>query len=144
MKQLWILLWVLSLNTSCAPSSGMEKADTTITYKAETRGSSFECVVDKQHINIMSLDVSAVRVTKDLTTEEWEEIMGLLKHLQLEKMGSMKAPSENSSADRARIASLKVRYGKKIYESNPFDERNPPTELGPLINKILALSETVE
>lgn len=55
------------------------------------------------------------------------------KSLKLEEIPSYKAPSEKRFYDGAAIATLKITYNGKIFESQPFDHKNPPSQLKQLV-----------
>ena len=143
----YVLLYILSFSSllgSAQQTTEEEEESLSIIYEAMTRGSSFHCAVTKGRISVKSSGKTIMMETRAISKKDWQEVERQLETVPLEHMGNLEAPSAESQTDRARIATLKVKKGGKIYESVPFDEGNPPKELKPLIDKILALAETVE
>ncbi|NHF60331.1 hypothetical protein FK220_013335 [Flavobacteriaceae bacterium TP-CH-4] len=142
----YVLLYILSFSSllGSAQQTTEEEESLSIIYEAMTRGSSFHCAVTKGRISVKSSGKTITMETRAIAKKDWQEVEQQLKTVLLEHIGNLEAPSAESQTDRARIATLKVKRGDKIFESAPFDEGNPPKELKPLIDKILALAETVE
>lgn len=116
----------------------------TITYLAQTRGYYYKVELSNSEIVVYKDAFLKKVLTKKIDTKEWKQFCQIANNMNLTKMKDFKAPSEGSSSDRAAIASLTVHFRTKSYTSNTFDHGAPPKQLKPLIDKILALSETVQ
>jgi hypothetical protein len=144
MKLIWIVIGMVMMSTCEQRQSTLESQIKSITYSAMTRGSSFTCTIDEHKIQLKSDGTESYEKSKEITSDQWMLVLENLEGISLESLDKLDAPSDESAADRARIASLVVHSTTEIYESIPFDEGNPPKVLSPLINNILALAQTVD
>ncbi|MCK5443702.1 MAG: hypothetical protein KAJ23_17590 [Maribacter sp.] len=144
MKYLTMAFLVLSMNSYCSGQNQDRTTQFSVTYKAATRGANFEYRITNERIAVNSKGLDQKNGERAITTQERNEIIALINKINLSTIGTLIPPSNNSATDRALIASLKVSKDGKMYESSSFDEGNPPKEIKPLIDKIVALAETVE
>ncbi len=144
MKQLALLFLILTISKSCSQSTEREQVLNSMVYSAMTRGSSYQCNIDKNNISIVVSGTSNQNKSRALQLEEWEELKEALNKITLAEIHNFEAPTEDSAFDGARIAKLLIESDGKFYESAAFDEGVPPEELKSLIDMILALAETVE
>ena len=139
-----IFFAVFIANSTC--SSKYQKQDMVfkVVYKAHTRGSNLEYTIDNRSIKAITNGYDGKNGEANLLADDKKKIQALIDTLALENINSLTPPSQNSALDRALIAQIQVTINGKRYESMNFDHGNPPVELKPLIDKILALIETVE
>ena len=144
MKNLLIFLLVLATSQECSQLEQDKKVIRSVTYNAMTRGSSFKCIINDKKITVISKGSDLKNGEREISRQQWEDLGKVINRIQLENIGKLNAPSKESSIDAALIASVVITIDDKVFESSTFDHGNPPKELKPLTNKILALAETVE
>lgn len=142
MKALTILLLVV-LSTSINKCSSEElkslKRDMVIEYEAKTRGSISKLIVRKDSLIVMEEFRNEGVYYYPLASKDWDNIVKEAQKIDPEKVKSYKAPSKKRDVDAARAAQIKVIHNDKIYDSNVFDEGNPPAELKALVDKVADL-----
>jgi hypothetical protein len=143
--KLILLFTGMVLMGTCEPKQAVNTLSITqFEYLATTRGSSFSCTVTSKGAQIASKGMEQYDKYKLITNQQWLELLKLSNDIALDRLDELKAPSSKSETDRSRIAKLTIRKKDKNFESNSFDEGNPPVVLRPLINYILTLAETVD
>jgi len=135
------LFFLLAFSQSCDQYPTGNTKISSLTYSANTRGSSYQCTIDSMSIKVQSNEKSNER---QITSEDWFAIVAKAKTISLTNLENFKATTDKSSTDRARIAMIKIQANDKIYESTSFDEGNPPNELKELINLMLTMAKTIE
>lgn len=144
MNNYWILVFAFALNSCSGQRNLNESQVELISYTASTRGSTYSCYIDKKEILVAEDGQEEKNKKRDLKEKEWESCVQLIAILDLDRIDELEVKSKDRFLDRARIASVMIRAKNRTYQSISFDEGNPPKELKPLVNKILALAETVE
>lgn len=144
MKLIGMVMAMLILGTCGQNSSEMDSKVESITYAAKTRGSSYICTIDNHQIQLTTEGTTSFQKSKEISKKQWLNILKGLEEIVLDSLNKLEAPTDNSSADRARIATLVVHSTNEIHKSIPFDEGNPPEALSSLINNMLALAQTVD
>jgi hypothetical protein len=144
MKYLTMVFLILSMNPICSEQNQDRTMQFSVTYKAVTRGANFEYIINNERIVVNSMGLDKKNGERAVTLQERNQVMALVNKIELDEIGMLIAPSNNSVTDRALVASLSVFKEGKTYESSSFDEGNPPRALKALIDKIVALVETVE
>lgn len=144
LKALFILLWATLANTGCYAQKQKLEPDFKAIYKAQTRGSILEYTVDNTNINAFSKGIEGKNGKTALKTDDKETIIALIGAIELDRITELIPQSRGYTSDRALMANVLIITNRKEYESSTFDHGNPPTQLIPLIDKILALAETVE
>ena len=79
-----------------------------------------------------------------ISDKDWKEIIGYFEKINLEKLPTLKDPTQKRFYDGAAIANLKVRYQDKNYETTDFDHEFPPAEIEKLVNKLVSLAKEKE
>lgn len=141
MKYLVWCFLLFAFNQSCGQSLDDENEINSVTYSASTRGSSYQCTIDKMSIKILSNEESNER---RLSSKEWLAITTEINKISLIDFKNFEKNTNDSALDRSRIAKITILAKGKIYESTSFDEGNPPNELTKLLDIILTLAKTVE
>jgi hypothetical protein len=59
-------------------------------------------------------------------------------------MPDLKAPSQKRFHDGAAAANLTIAYKGKTYESQSFDDGNPPAEIAALVNEATSFAREVK
>ncbi|REC77497.1 hypothetical protein DRF60_10935 [Chryseobacterium elymi] len=71
-----------------------------------------------------------------LSPLDWTNIIKQIEVIDLEKIASLKSPSEGRFTDRALISSISITVDGKTYESSSFDAGIPPKELENLYKEL--------
>ena len=71
-----------------------------------------------------------------ISDKDWNELVGYFETVELDSLATLKAPTEKRFHDGAAIASLKVTYKDKTYQTEAFDHGYPPEAIKKLVTKI--------
>jgi hypothetical protein len=145
MKAITIILLSVFLAKGCSNEAQNDIANTTLQYTATTRGF-FQKIVVINHKATISRDRNGEKSPEELTISDndWKEIIGYFEKIDLEKLPTLKDPTQKRFYDGAAIANLKIRYQDKNYETVSFDNGFPPAEIEKLVNKIVSLAKAKE
>lgn len=117
--------------------------DTSITYKASSRGYFDYITISKNKISI-SKDVNLKKIDiYKCNPEDWSELNQLLKTIDVLKLNKLKAPTDKHLYDGAAHTTLSVQQGDIIFITPSFDEGHPPKKIEALVNKVLSIKETL-
>ncbi len=123
-------------------SAQQELGDVKVTYLASSRGLYKDIELTEQNISILENRSSESRTEVAMPKNEWE---ALLKHCRALPAQPEGFDAEKLSIDAAIASTLTI---KGIDDSKDMvfeiDYSNVPKPFQPLVNQILALSETVE
>ena len=122
MKAITIILLSVFLVKSCSNQAQNDIANTTLQYTASTRGFFQKIVVINQRATI-SRDRNGEKFPEEIaiSDKDWKEIISYFQKIDLEKVPTLKDPTQKRFYDGAAIANLKVRYQDKNYETTDFD-----------------------
>ena len=142
MKMILILLNLIILNGGCNESK-VNQDSISFEYSAISRGQFLEIKANKKTTSIKKnrSDAAIINPTEE---KKWKALINTLKSMPVENIPNLKAPSEKRFFDGAAIASLKITYEGKTYESQSFDHGNPPKEIAELVKEMLSISENIE
>jgi len=145
MKAITIILLSVFLVKSCSNQAQNDIAKTTLQYTASTRGFFQKIVVINQKATI-SRDRNGEKFPEEIaiSDKDWKEIISYFEKIDLEKLPTLKDPTQKRFYDGAAIANLKIRYQDKNYETTDFDHEFPPAEIEKLVNKIVSLAKEKE
>ena len=145
MKAITMILLTVFLTKGCSNQAQNDIANATLQYSASTRGFFLKIVVINQKATI-SRDRNGEKSPEEITIsdKDWKEIIGYFEKIDLEKMPTLKDPTQKRFYDGAAIANLKIRYQDKNYETTDFDNGFPPAEIEKLVNKIVSLGKQKE
>ena len=145
MKAITIILLSVFLVKSCSNQAQNDIANSTLQYTASSRGFFQKIVVINQKATI-SRDRNGEKSPEEITIsdKDWKEIISYFQKIDLEKVPTLKDPTQKRFYDGAAIANLKVRYQDKNYETTDFDHEFPPAEIEKLVNKIVSLAKDKE
>lgn len=140
MKILFPFIVLLFMAKGCT-SSELKKESENISfeYEANTRGNYLKRLVKQDTIFAIKTR-GGLPMQKELSTSDWNSLLTLLSKVDVANIPNLKAPSEKRFHDGAMIASLKVIYKDKTYQTTDFDHGNPPAEIKDLVNKVLEVS----
>ena len=145
MKAITIILLSVFLVKSCSNQAQKDIPNSTLQYTASSRGFFQKIVVINQKATI-SRDRNGEKFPEEIaiSDKDWKEIIGYFDKIDLEKVPTLKDPTQKRFYDGAAIANLKVRYQDKNYETTDFDHEFPPAEIEKLVNKIVSLAKEKE
>ena len=140
MKVFTMIFLSFFLSRSCNSQLNKEMKNTTIEYQAMSRGYFLNISIQDEKLSIIDKRDGKPRDYK-LTKKDWNELADLYKVMKVEMIPTYKAPTEKRFYDGAAIATLRITYEGKLYESQAFDHGNPPVELEKFINKIVSFAK---
>jgi heat shock protein HslJ len=112
----------------------------TIEYTAVSRGLFNKYLFENGNISIQK-DRTSTPTVKTCSQEEVNQLLEELKALDLEKLETLKAPTEKRFVDAAASASLKISYQGKTYQTPDFDNGEPNKYIVALVSTFLKLAE---
>ena len=145
MKAITMILLTVFLTKGCSNQAQNDIANATLQYTATTRGFFQKIVIINQKATI-SRDRNGEKSPEEIniSDNDWKEIIGYFEKIDLEKVPTLKDPTQKRFYDGAAIANLKIRYQDKNYETTDFDNGFPPAEIEKLVNKIVSLAKQKE
>ncbi len=143
MKTVTLLIALLFMN-NCVENKNKEDVVVQFKYEAITRGSSFICIVSENKVIVSTTGTVGNQNLKEVSNEDWGTLVKYIELVDLVALENLVPPSDDSKSDKVRIATLTVTTINHSYKSGPFDEGNPPKELVPIIDKIIAIAKTVD
>ena len=145
MKTLSMILLTIFLGKSCTNEAQNDITNTALQYTATTRGFFQKIVIINQKATI-SRDRNGEKNPEEIkiSDKDWKEIIGYFEKIDLEKVPTLKDPTQKRFYDGAAIANLKIRYQDKNYETVNFDHGFPPAEIEKLVNKIVSIAKAKE
>jgi hypothetical protein len=137
MKILSLLLLTIFLGKGCEGQNKQDLESAVVEYNAYSRGFYQTIMVQNQ----------MVRISKDrngndkaagtkIEAKDWEELVNYFKEMELDSLAKLKAPTEKRFYDGAPIATFKITFKDKTYETPSFDHGFPPKEIEKFVNKI--------
>ena len=145
MKTITMIFLTIFLAKGCSNEAQNDIANATLQYTATTRGFFQKIVIINQKATI-SRDRNGEKSPQEITIsdKDWKEIIGYFQKIDLEKLPTLKDPTQKRFYDGAAIANLKIRYQDKNYETTDFDHGFPPAAIENLVNKIVSLANEKE
>ncbi len=145
MKAITIILLSVFLGRSCSNEAQNDTSNATLQYTATTRGFFQKIVVINQKATI-SRDRNGDKSPEEIviSDKDWKEIIGYFEKIDLEKVPTLKDPTQKRFYDGAAIANLKIRYKNKDYQTSDFDHGFPPVEIEKVVNKIVEMGQKIE
>ena len=126
-----------------AVNTEQEEESISFEYSAHSRGTFKHIIISKKQCSIQNYRGDTPLVEKS-NQAHWNTLLKASKPIDIETIPNLKAPSEKRFYDGAAIASLKIIYKGKTYETPSFDHGNPPKEIAELVKEILSISENIE
>ena len=137
MKLISLLFLTIIIGKGCDDARGQDIQNKVIEYTANTRGFYQKITIKNQMVAVSKDRNNTDNVTNTkIADADWEELINDFKELKLETLKELKAPTEKRFYDGATIASLKIKYKDKDYETTSFDHGFPPKEIKKLVDKI--------
>jgi hypothetical protein len=136
MKLFSLLFLTLLLGKGCEDQK-QDVANAVIVYTANTRGFYQKITIRDQTVSI-SKDRNGIEmpVPQKISDADWNALISDFREVNLDKLPTLKAPTEKRFYDGAAIANLHITYKDKIYQTTDFDHGFPPAEIERLVTKI--------
>jgi hypothetical protein len=160
MKLLFSLLTILMLNKECDQKKTMDATneaatnsenspkimqdDAKISYEASTRGFYEKIWVGRDSITVTADRNHKSSMSYPTPEKDWNELMTLLKDVDIEEMPNLESPTKMRHYDGAAHATLTVGKGESETQSNSFDHGHPPKAIEPVVNKVLSMKKMYE
>jgi hypothetical protein len=137
MKLFTMIFLSLFLSKSCESKAQKDLKTAVLEYTANTRGFYQKITIQNQMVTV-SKDRSGndKPVGTKISDKDWNELVGYFETVELDSLATLKAPTEKRFHDGAAIASLKVTYKDKTYQTEAFDHGYPPEAIKKLVTKI--------
>ncbi|MEL1246115.1 hypothetical protein AAEO56_17710 [Flavobacterium sp. DGU11] len=143
-KTLSILILTVAVAIGCSTSKSTSQLrqakDISFEYSAITRGSSVNYLVTKD--SITQKENSRGEITtykKPVDDKDWDDLLNATEKVDLEKLGTIEAPSKKHQFDGAMGATLKITVNGKTYQTQTFDHGNPPAAIKDIIDNITVI-----
>lgn len=137
MKILSLIFLTIFLGKGCDNEKKQDIKTAVIEYVANSRGFHQRIIIQNQTVSISKDRSGNVKpATTKISNADWKIITTEFKKINLEEIPNLKAPTEKRFYDGAPIASLKITYKGKTYETPAFDHGFPPAKIEKLVNKI--------
>lgn len=143
MKIISLLFLTLILGKNCQSQNSMDLNTAKVEYTANSRGLYNNTVVENKTVSVTKTR-DGKPVSSSLTDAQWNNLIKEFQKVNLEEIQNLKAPTQKRFHDGAAMANLKITYKGKTYESQTFDNGNPPEKIKNLVNTILSFSKKVE
>ncbi|HWR94080.1 MAG TPA: hypothetical protein VN192_02645 [Flavobacterium sp.] len=137
MKIVIALFLTVLFGKGCHQEYQHDMESTIIEYTANSRGNFYKITIQNQMV-FVSRDRKKVEppVATKLSDADWKKIIADFKEINLEEIPNLKPPTEYRTYDGAMMASLKITYKDKVYETVTFDNGYPPKEIAKLVDKV--------
>ncbi|SFZ89743.1 hypothetical protein SAMN05428642_101536 [Flaviramulus basaltis] len=142
MKFLLIFLSIVLIEKGCNQSK-INQENISVEYTASSRGIYKQIIVDKKTISTLQKR-GGIPTTKVCNETYWDNLIKVIKSINIDSISSLQAPSKAFQYDGAAIANLKITHNGKTHETPPFDHGNPPKKIAELVKEILSISENIE
>jgi len=141
MKILALYLFTILLGNNCQGQDKLDINNAIIEYVANSRGFYQKIQIQNHRILVFKDRSKSGKVVEIIISEsDWNEMKAYFENLELDSLVQTKAPTDKRFHDGAAIASFKITYKGKTYESTNFDHGFPPEGISKLVNKINSLS----
>lgn len=145
MKLVFGLLFMFLFSNEChyqnSHNSISIQDDVSLIYEASTRGFYENTTITKDSI-LFSTDRNLKEVVASkCNAEDWNELLQLLKAIDVKSLSQLEAPTTKHRVDAAAMATFSVKINDETYETNVFDHGHPPKPISVLVNKVLSIKE---
>ena len=150
MKLLVICFTLIVFATNCnskktalsnSDKNTSQKSEVIISYSAHTRGFFQELILKQNSLTEFKDYEKLNAISSNLDAKDWKECLRLLDQINLKNLPNLKSPTNYRQYDGAAFAKLTVIQKGDTIQSSGFDHKYPPTEIKPLVEYILSISE---
>jgi hypothetical protein len=141
MKILSLILLTLFMSKSCSNQTQNDLANSVVQYNADSRGYHLKVIVVNKKATIWQgrgTDNASQEVA--ISDTDWNQLVAEFQKINLEEIPNLKDPTQKRFYDGAAIATLKIRYQDKDYETVAFDHGIPPAAIESFVKKIVSLA----
>lgn len=133
------------MSKSCSKETQNDIANSVIEYAAHTRGYHLTIMIVNQKA-IISQGIEPENRSQEvaISDAEWKALVAEFQTLNLAEIPNLKDPTQKRFYDGAAIATLKIKYQGKNYETVAFDHGFPPAAIEKFVNKIVSLVKEKE
>lgn len=143
MKIAFALLLSIILQKGCTESEKQDLANAMLVYEASTRGFYEKITIQNQMISVSKDRNGADKALLiKISDKNWKDLISDFDMVNLDELPNLKAPTERRFYDGSAIASLKITYKEKTYQTSDFDHGFPPLEITKLVDKINLIADT--
>lgn len=147
MKLVFSLLFMFLLSNECHHKDSkfdkLSQDNISLTYEASTRGFYEITEITKDSILFSNDRNLKDFIVSKCNSEDWNELIQLLKKIDLKSLSQLDAPTTKHQVDAAAMATFSVKVNDETYETNVFDHGYPPKPILALVNKVLSMKEMV-
>jgi hypothetical protein len=137
MKLFTLIFLSVFWSKSCESQTKSDLKTAVLEYTANTRGFYQKIRIQNQMVSVSKDRSGTVKpIETKISDEDWKELIGYFKKVELDSLASLKAPTQKRFHDGAAIANLKITYKEKDYQTGAFDHGNPPETIKRLVDKI--------
>ncbi|WP_394774050.1 hypothetical protein [Flavobacterium sp.] len=140
MRILSLLLLTIFIGTSCSSQKANDMTSTQMEYSAVSRGFYKKIIVENKTVSVINGKNTEPVKTK-ISDEKWKQIEAEFAKINIEKIPTLKGPTEKRFYDGAAIGNLKVIQNQKTYETQGFDNGYPPKEIEKLVNLLVGFTK---
>ena len=138
MKIVSFIILTIMLAGTCSQEKDLKEA--AITYTATSRGRFSKVEVKNDRALVYASHDKAIAPTEVIISPEKQKaLVAAFNEIDLDSLPTYKAPSDRRFYDGAAIGRLTIVYKGKTYDSQPFDDGNPPAGIAKLVNEVTAL-----
>lgn len=133
------------MSKSCSKETQNDIANSVIEYAAHTRGYHLTIMISNQKATISQGRGPENRPQEvAISDTDWKELVAEFQTLNLEEIPTLKDPTQKRFYDGAAIATLKIKYQDKNYDTTDFDHGFPPAAIEKFVNKVVSLAPKTE
>lgn len=140
MRILSLLLLTLFIATGCCSQKKTDMTSAQIEYSAMSRGYFKKIVVQNKTVSVTN-GRDQQPVENKIEDAKWNKITAEFAKVNLDKLSTLKAPTDKRTYDGAAIGNLKITQNGKTYETPGFDNGFPPKEIEKLVNLLVDFSK---
>lgn len=131
MKKITLLLIIITSLSCVSQKDNQTSTISEVTFNAHTRGAMENISLIDNTVTYKDYNTTK---TYSITKVQKEQLLDLIKNLELKSISELKAPSNKRATDAALHASLQIKTTNETYISSDFDHDNPPSELKPIVD----------
>ena len=116
-----------------------------IQYEANTRGF-YQKLVVQNHAISSTNDRNGIKtpIVQKISDTDWNILLSEFNKVDLQNLPNLKPPTQKRLYDGAAIASLKISFKGKTFETASFDHGTPPMEIQKVVEMVNALFKAEE
>ena len=130
-------------NSSHVQKTVFQQQDTTIIYRASTRGYFDYISISRDTVLLSSdRDLKQVVILKPTETQ-WNKLYGFVQSINLSELPNMEVPTGKRHYDAAYHTTIQIKIRDTEVTTPTFDHDAPPKKIMAIVNTILSIRETL-